>query len=149
MQSHLSICLSVCFHSFELTDIWPWPFACVLVVTGSPGIVGQRSRSTQPQTLTWSVWPQSSIEDSFLACIFVWHKYNLFNVKLHCCLSCSHRLFCVAFSTCAHKHWFNSCFYSWIWVIAFLSLTSKECCKIYVWSDGLPDASQVITHWHS
>jgi len=62
----LSVCPSICFHclSFEPTDLCPWPFECVWVMTTA--VLDQEVKVNPNPTLMRLVWPRSFIEDSFI-----------------------------------------------------------------------------------
>jgi len=89
MKSVVSVCPFVFILPFELVDFWRWFFACVWVITITRrGLkikiihVGQGQRLgciyyiRLARTVTWSVWPRSSIETSLPDCVFTW-KNNL------------------------------------------------------------------------
>jgi len=61
---------SVFILTFELSDLWPWPIACVWVMTMTLGQWRQRSKlvlGLGSQFERRSVGSRSSVEDSFLA----------------------------------------------------------------------------------
>jgi len=77
-----SVCPSICLSvhpsistlSFEPTDLWPWSFARVWVTTMARM---DWNRRWQVRVKTWSVWPRSSIENSFLVIIIFYFAYRI------------------------------------------------------------------------
>jgi len=87
MKSVVSVCPFVFILPFELVDFWRWFFACVWVITITRRglkikIIGQGQRLgciyyiRLARTVTWSVWPRSSIETSLPDCVFTWKKQS-------------------------------------------------------------------------
>jgi len=99
---HPSVCLSICFH-FEPSDLWPWPFAYMWVMT-----IALMGLKVKVRFKAWvSVWDAvsgTSIEDTFLVdCIVVWMKWR--NIVLLRLLR-SNQFSCLLVSTFMHtKYW--------------------------------------------
>jgi len=85
MKSVVSVCPFVFILPFEPVDFWRWFFACVWVITITRRglkikIIGQGQRLgciyyiRLARTVTWSVWPRSSIDTSLPDCVFTWKK---------------------------------------------------------------------------